>query len=471
MTARGVVWAWIVLAVLLASSQPVRAAEGEGRLTLAEVLAALPGRHPSWEVADRKVEAARGKRLSARGAFDPSLAIGATLRPIGYYPSGQLDVKVEQATGLWGAVAFAGWRYGQGSFPVYDGRLETARAGEVRAGMRMPLVRDRAVDRRRTDRRQADRLLDAAQQRAAADRLALQLAAAKAYWAWVAAAQRLQVADDLVQLAERRQGGLLRMVDAGALPEMEAIDNERSLADRSLGRVEATRRLDAAAVALSLYWRDAEGRPRTPAPAQAPTRLPEPPPAPAATTESHVADALARRPELRALEQELEVAELELRWARNQRAPDVSVQAYVARDLGPGPERLLPTDLVVSLGLELPVPLRKARGQLAATQADLARLRAERRRIRDEVTATLRTVDIALAAALEQRQLAVRQAALAEQVAAAERRRLELGASNVLTVNLREQVAAEAALELVDAAIAAHVAHAEHRAAQGLPPR
>lgn len=467
-------WWWslsLVLAAMLAWSGAALAAPAPGgTITLPEVLERLPGRHPDWEAADFKIEAARGKRLAARGAFDPKVVLDATLRPMGYYQNRQVDVKVEQATPLWGVVAFAGWRFGQGSFPAYDGKLETARAGELRAGVQVPLWRDGMIDRRRTDIRQSDRRLDQATREAAAKQLELQLSAARAYWAWVGASQRLRIVEGVLQLAERRQAGLSRMAETGAVPAIEVIDNERSIADRSLERVEARRRLDAAAVALSLYYRDPEGRPVVPAPAQAPASLPPPPPAPATAPEALVADTLTRRPELAAIEQEQAVAELELRWARNQRAPDVAVQAYVARDFGPGPAYLLPTELALSLAVELPVPLRKARGQLAAAEAELSRVKAQRRLLGDEVTAELQAADIALRAALEQLRLAERQASLAEQVAAAERRRLELGATNILTVNLREQSAAEAATKAIDAGVRSHVAHAEHRVAQGLPP-
>lgn len=461
-------WWWRLALLVALLAWPSAAAASP--ITIQDVLDRLPGRHPGWEAADRKVEAARGKRLSARGAFDPKVVLNATATPVGYYETRQIDVKVEQATPLWGTLVFAGWRRGQGNFAVYDGKLETAQGGEVRAGVRVPLLRDGFIDRRRTDRRQADRQLDQAQRLAEAKRLELQLKAAKAYWSWVGAHLRLVVIDDLVALAERRQTGLRRLVDAGAVPEIEAIDNERSIAERQLGRVEAQRQLDTAAVELSLYWRDDDGQPRIPPRESAPTMLPPPPPLPAVAPDQLVADAMQRRPELAAIEQEQRIAELEVQWARNQRAPDVSVQAYVARDFGTGPESLLPTELALSLMVEVPIPLRKARGQLAAAQAEVGRIRAERRLLGDGVTAQLRTADLSLRAALEQLQLAERQAALAEQVAAAERRRLELGSSNVLTVNLREQGSASAATKSIDAAIKSHMAHAEHQVAQGLPP-
>lgn len=460
-------WSWL-LVVLLGLAWPGAAAAREGTLTLSDVLRSLDA-HPGWEQARLSIEAARGKRLSARGAFDPTIVARGTVQPVGYYRNAWVDVKVEQATPLYGTVLFAGWRLGQGDFPVYDGKLQTARGGELRAGVEVPLWRDGLVDRNRTERRQAERRVDQAQAQADAKQLELQLEAAKAYWRWVGAHQRLGVVEGLLALAERRQAGLRRQVDAGAVPEIEAIDNERSIADRQLEQVDAAAKLQTAAVELSLYLRDASGQPYVPEPAQAPRTLPAPPPEPA-PSQTLLPDALARRPELEALAQAQAVAELELRWARNQRAPDVSVQAYVARDFGTGPEALLPAELALSLFVELPVPLRKARGQLATAQAELGRVRAARRLQGDVVGTELRAAEVALRAALGKLQLAQRQATLAEQVAEAERRRLSLGASNVLTVNLREQTAAEAATTRIDAAIEAQQAHAEHRVAQGLAP-
>ncbi len=461
----------LVLGLLLAWPTTSWGASVEGTITLRDVLERLPGRHPSWEAADRRIDAARGKRMSARGAFDPTLVVTAAAAPVGYYETRQIDVKVEQATPLWGTLVFAGWRRGQGNFAVYDGKLETAQAGELRAGVRVPLLRDGFIDRRRTDRRQTERQLDLAERRAEAKRLELQLAAAQAYWRWVGAHQRLAIVEGLLALADHRQVGLRRMVGAGAVAEIEAIDNERSIAERQLDRTAAQQQLDAAAVKLSLYWRDAEGHPRIPERELAPAMLPPLPPLPNVAPEQLVSDAQQRRPELAAIEQELQIAELEVRWARNQRAPDVSVQAYVARDFGTGPAALLPTELALSLMVEVPIPLRKARGQLQTAHAEVGRVRAERRLVGDEVTAELRTADIALRAALAQHELAEQQRALAEQVAAAERRRLDLGASTVLLVNLREQGAAAAATKSIDAAIGSHIAYAEHRVAQGLPPR
>jgi len=73
---RGTGWPlWLALALVLAWPGLARAAVEEGgTLTLEDVLARLPGRHPGWEAADRKIEAARGKRLRGRKPRPPEPA-------------------------------------------------------------------------------------------------------------------------------------------------------------------------------------------------------------------------------------------------------------------------------------------------------------------------------------------------------------------------------------------------------------
>jgi hypothetical protein len=58
---------------------------------------------------------------------------------------------------------------------------------------------------------------------------------------------------------------------------------------------------------------------------------------------------------------------------------------------------------------------------------------------------------------------------LAVQMEAAEQRAFELGDSNLLNVNLREQQRADAALDLIDAQLAFFLAQAEFDAARGVP--
>ena len=66
------------------------------------------------------------------------------------------------AAGSASTVAFAGWRLGRGDIPVYDGKLATTDAGEIRAGIELPVLRDAAIDGPRAQRKRTDVEVDIA---------------------------------------------------------------------------------------------------------------------------------------------------------------------------------------------------------------------------------------------------------------------------------------------------------------------
>gem|GEM_PF-1272888 len=78
---------------------------------------------------------------------------------------------VDQPTPLWGAGLFAGYRYGQGDFPTYDGERATNAGGELRAGASLPLLRNGAADRRRTQLGRAEAEAQGQQEAVQAQRL------------------------------------------------------------------------------------------------------------------------------------------------------------------------------------------------------------------------------------------------------------------------------------------------------------
>ncbi len=120
----------------------------------------------------------------------------------------------------------------------------------------------------------------------------------------------------------------------------------------------------------------------------------------------------------------------------------------------------------------MPFQFREARGGIRQSRAYLAGLRADAQLARDRVAAEVQDAHSALTAAQERAELARQSADAAEAVAEAERRRFELGATQLFIVNLREQSAASARASQVSAEAALQVAHArwEVVTAQGLAP-
>lgn len=464
----------VALACLLGHVPPSvarEAAVARDVLTLRQVLDAVAAAHPQLEAARERVRGAEGDALAARGGFDPQLRLRGQYAPVGAFANGRLDVEVRQPTPLWGLQVYGGWRLGLGEFAVYDLRAKTASGGELRAGVSLPLWQGGPIDRRRADLQVTDLGRRTAEADVDARLLELERAAARAYWAWVGAGLRLAVQQRLLALAEDRDVALRRQIAAGNTPEVEGLDNRRAILERKGRLVAADRALEQAALELARHLRDDGGEIVVPMADRLPPAFPEPPavdPLGAA-----LSDALARRPELRRVLLQRDAAQVEARLARNNLSPRIDLDAYVAKDLGlaaPEYRYLLPAEFVAGISIELPLPLRTARGKLRRAEADRARLDAELRWMTDVVAVELRDAHSALVAAHARVLLAREQLQVAHALEQAERRRFELGDSTLLFVNLREQAAADAAAQELDALTDYHRAAADLRVAAGQPP-
>lgn len=441
-------------------------------LELDEVLSSTETHHPSLAGTRTGADRARGQVLSARGAFDPRLRVRGTLQPVGYYEWGTVDTEIRARTLAAGLTPFAGWRLGRGTFPVYDGRSLTARAGEIRAGLELPLLRDSAIDAPRTARRKADNGLVIADAEIQARRLELLRDAAISYWEWVAANERADIRARQLDLAKERDEGIRRQITDGNTAEIESLDNRRVIATRDVALVAARRDAQRAAFDLSLFLRDPSGAPSVPDEKRRPDNLQLPPRLAAdVDLDGDIAEALRRRPEVKLFEQRRRNAELDARLARNQRLPVLGAQAYVAKDLGEALPQLAPVELGVAVVFEVPIALRTARGDAQVARADLRRIAHEQRFLAERIAVEVRNAHVEMTAARRRAELAQTQAELAEQLAEAERARFGLGDSTILFVNLREEAAADAAASHVDALADYRKARARYQVATGRPPR
>lgn len=96
---------------------------------------------------------------------------------------------------------------------------------------------------------------------------------------------------------------------------------------------------------------------------------------------------------------------------------------------------------IVGIAEEL---LSRARGKTMGTQVKFSQLSAKRRMLTDKVTSEAQVAMAGIQAAIQKIDRAHTAVRLANQMAEIERRRFELGMSNLLSVNLREQHSAEA---------------------------
>ena len=424
-------------------------------LPLGKVAASIEQHHPVLAAAERRQIQAEGKALAARGGFDPTLKVDAGAWPEGFYNLRWAEAKLEQATPLWGTSLFGSYRVGRGTIPTYEEERETLDEGEFKAGINVPLWRDGPIDERRASIRQNERGARAAFFEQETTRLDLLLDGAAAYWKWVAAGQVYQVALDLVRLAELRDSQLARKVQQGAVAEISRAENLRAVLDRRQDLVAAQRGLEQAAIKLSLFIRDEGGQPNVPQPQRLPG-LPEATPPAQSELEIGKSDAMERRPEIAFYREAIERARVGVRLATNQLAPEVDFEVAVAKDLGTASDSkdidtLGPTELKLGVNFKMPLFMRKARGKAKEAEAKLSEVQEKARFQRDKIENQILDLWSALNARAQQSVLAYETYRIAETVAAAERRRFDLGVTTLFIVNLREQKSAEAARKLVKA--------------------
>jgi len=443
-----------------------------GPLALEEVFFSIEQHYPLLQAIEQERGIAGGRFVSSMGAFDLNLMAGADGQGT-TYDNIRSNVGVSQGLPFWGLGAFAGYRNGQGDFPTYNLGQKTADGGEFRAGLSIPLLRNRAIDRPRASVQQARLDVALAEPVIERQRLDFQRAAARTYWNWVAAGQRLRVVENLVKLAVERDDQLKARVEAGPAANIERIDNQQNIALRNAVLVQAQRAFQQATIELSLFLRDGHGRPTLAGSNRLPA-FPDMEPIDVKTFETALQTAFTLRPEPRRFRLQREKAAVELRLAMNQMLPTVNAVVAASQDVGPGksslsgPNGLDRTNLSAGVAFQLPVQQREARGRVMQAQAQLAQIDQQLRHAEDVVRAELQDTFSALERAFEFYQQSRKRVELARLVARAEREQLRLGRSDVLRVTLREQATFDAEIGEIGAQQDFFRALADFRAALGI---
>ena len=418
-------------------------------LTLGEVLQSVLTHYPLLQAVERERGVAAGRFTSAQGAFDTNVAMAGNALAPGTYENYRSDFGLTQQFMLGGISAFGGFRTGFGDFPTYNLGQKTADAGEFRGGLNVPLARNRDIDRARATHAQARLDVALAEPAIERSRLDYMRSAARVYWAWQGSGERFGASERVLQLALDRDEQLELKVNAGAVANIERVDNQQNIAQRNGMLVQADRGVQQAAIELSLYHRDPAGRPLL----ARKTRMrpvPQPVQPTLAVYEQSVARALRSRPEFQRLALQKEKLVVERRLAANQFLPGIDGQLLGNQDAGygksplSGPNGLDRQVLQAQLVFQLPAQRRDARGKLQTLDAQLMQLDRQLDYAHDQIRAEVQDAYSMLERAFEFHKQAAKRLELARMVADAEREQLRLGRSDVLRVTIREQAKFEA---------------------------
>ncbi|MFN5899609.1 MAG: transporter, partial [Planctomyces sp.] len=348
-------------------------------LSLQQVIDSVYRSYPMLQAALLTRNIAAGQQTGALGAFDTKLKGASETGPCGFYETYRQSVGVVKPT-YWGGEVFGGYRIGRGEMQPWYGERVTDDGGEFKAGIQLPLARNRTIDDRRAELWKAGLERQLAEPDIQAQLIDFVRSGSYAWWDWVAAGEYHRIATHILELAEDRTERVRSQVDAGFTDPPELTDNLRLVAIRQAKVADTRRKLQQTAAKLSIYLRDASGRPVVPGESQLP-RFPALSEEPIQDLSVGVESALARRPELKLLDLVRRQVQIDYSNASNYMQPELNAVLWGSQDVGaPASKKGDKSDLEAeaSLLLDVPVERRKARGKMSETQAKLSQLTAKR---------------------------------------------------------------------------------------------
>lgn len=421
----------------------------QSELRLDEVLKSVDAYHPKLRQILMEVRAANAHQLSQKGIYDPQLSAKAGFIPYGDYENGKANVEIEQMTNLWGLKLLGGWRLGQGDYPGYKLGDKTGDGGQGYLGLKLPLLKGGSIDKGRAELKVAQYNTLATRTKIAITKIELKRSASIAYWKWIAAGHRLKVLKDLYHLADKRRTQLQAKIESGNAAKITLIENQRALLKRQGSIRKALRYFEKASLKLSFYLRNDEGVMRLPLKEELPVLNKAISSTTRYSMKDDIAFAISRCPQLKVLVQENKKRTVMQKLAGNEKLPQLNLSTIGSYDLAD--EAYLKRHGEFFLGLEFKLPLfvRKARGKEAYYRAKGRQISAKHRYIVDQIKIRIQDAHSAINAARDTLKLALQEAKVAHQIEKAERKRLDLGSSSLLFVNIREQQAAEAELRVI----------------------
>ena len=411
-------------------------------LSLDEIQAWIDRTHPLLKGAGTDKVAARGKMLKALGAFEPVLVndteverfISSTNPAAGTQSKGFNDTLIE-ARHPWGFKGTAGIR------DVINGPARIPDLGfnngfnQVILGGFFPLLRGLITNPENAELQRSELADPRADVKIAQTRQDLFLAAASQLWDWVAAGKLLDVQRRALKVAEDRAAQVEGRAKAGAIAPLDVVEANQEVQRRREVSIAAQRAVEQEQFKLSMFlWE--QGAPTIP-PADRMPDFPNQVLLPTSETiQAHKLQARQDRPEIKEIDIEAKMNNIDLALAKNNLLPSLDAEAAPAR----APEKFV-LGLGYRFGLELRIPIlqRKNRGEVLEAQAQADRLVLVQRFREQQVVVDVDNALSAIERAKERVEVAVQSLRLAKTLEDGERFRFGLGATSVLFVNLRER--------------------------------
>lgn len=418
-------------------------------LTLEEVLQSVEKHYPQVKIAQLEITKAEGSYIRALGQFDPSINADSASQPIGGYINNYADTQFNIPTLYNGLKLFAGYRNGQGDWPIYYQNYLTNSGGEYRAGLSLPLLRDRLIDKERSQLLTSAESIRMKTHDAQAIKIKIYQETIKTYWQWVEAGLQLHTFEQLLTLAKTRQSAIEQQATQGDLPMLAVSENMQQIMQREQLLNQGKMIFEQASIRLSLYYRDNSGRPKVPERMRLPRRI------------LHQSKNLTRtqtevgcHPALKKLQNYSKIMTIKRDLARNELMPYLDVKAYAFKQFGSGGyPLLLPQAGMVGVAFKFPTLQREAKGKLVHAQSELQQVRTEKKFLYEQLKNELTNLLIGISRFQKQVAFLKKEQHLAELVQIGETKKFFAGDSTLFLVNQREQTTTQVQLNWIDATV------------------
>jgi outer membrane protein TolC len=411
-------------------------------LSIDEIHAWIDRTHPLLKGAGTEKVTARGRMLKALGAFEPVLVndteierfIPSSNPAAGAQSKGFNDTVIEarHPSGIRGALGIREVINGPANIPDLGFANGT---GQVILGGFFPLLKGLLTNPESAELQRSELADPRADVRIAQTRQDLFLAAATQFWDWVATVKFLEVQRRAVSLAEDRFRQVEGRAKAGAVAPLDVVEANQEVQRRREVAIAAQRFVEQEQLKLSMFlWE--HNAPVLPPLERAPEFPPQVLVPTAETIKAHKIQAKADRPEIKEIDIEAKLNNIDLELAKNNLLPSLDAEAAPARQ----PEKFV-LGLGYRFGLELRVPLwqRRGRGEVLEAQGKADRFVLTQKFREQQVVVDVDNALSAIERAKERISAAVESLRLAKTLEEGERFRFSLGATSVLFVNLRER--------------------------------
>ncbi len=429
-------------------------------LTEKDLVRSVLTNFPLIQEAELKAEAAKGELTSAEGAFDHKLIFKSRNRVEDKYDNQYLETTLERQTAFGGASLVAGHRQGLGHFPAYDGKFRTSGAGEIFAGLSLPILRNLKTDEFRTNLKIKELEKKQADLGVVLKKMIYLHKALTLYYKWILETQKLKINKSIFELAKKRQDMIERKYKAGDIERIKVTDNQRAIDKRSGDIVKNEIELNKIRAELSIYLRDESG-------ASISIPLESNPEFILKKNEQSLSSTdISLNPQVKILDLERDKLKLESIFFDQSKLPGLNIELLGSKELSQN-QPYDPNTLQVAVKFDFPIENRKAEGKSVAYNYKVLAVEKNKQFLESELVQQLSFFIRASTDSKMRWEITSKEFEGSKIMAEAEKKRWIQGASDLFLVNLREQDVADVEIRRWTALYDYHQYHLDARLFSG----